>query len=383
MHGNSKHEIINAVSAAFRELESQKYALDQSAIVAITDIRGDIVYVNDKFCDISKYSEQELLGQNHRIINSGHHPKSFFAEMWKTISSGSVWKGDIKNKAKDGSFYWVATTITPFMDENGLPNMFVSIRFDISRQKALEEELEEKLKERNTMLNRMSVQNRQLEDFCYIISHNLRAPVYNLGLICDLMKEEENKDELPEMLEKLSRISEFLRSTLDELIDTVQINNSTEISVTSLRFESSLAKNMAVLNAQITESGAQIHADFTAIETLQYHEAYLDSILQNLLSNAIKYRSEQRPLEIHISSALENGWVVLRFKDNGRGINMQAYGDLLFKFKKTFHRNPQGKGIGLYMIKNQIEAAGGHIHVTGGEEQGLAFEIFLTKAEIK
>lgn len=155
-HENQVSENFYTIKKSFETISKIHQAVDNSIIVAVTNTAGQILYINHKFCEISQYTEEEVIGKTHRIINSGFHSKDFFADMWNTILSGQVWEGQIKNQAKDGSFYWVKTTNVPILDENQKPSFFVSLRTDITKMKELEEQFVKAMKnDFNLILNTM------------------------------------------------------------------------------------------------------------------------------------------------------------------------------------------------------------------------------------
>jgi PAS domain S-box-containing protein len=359
-----------------KEISDYKYALDESAIVAITDQKGIITHVNGNFCKISKYATKELIGQDHRIINSGYHSKEFIKELWTTIANGKVWKGELKNKAKDGSTYWVDTTIVPFLNQAGKPYQYVAIRSDITERKEGEEQIKINNAKAIEHAQILELKNTQLIDFCNIVSHNLRAPLINISMLVDYLEQSQDEMERKEVLVKIKPVVNHLMDVFNELVESIQVKQDSEIKVDKIILKDCIQKVLKGFETQIQEYDADIQINLNQASTIYFPQKYMESILSNLISNALKYRYPNRRPIITIKTKKEaNDTVILSVADNGLGIDLVLHKDQIFKIRKTFHKHPDAKGFGLFMTKTQVEAMNGKIWAESQPDKGSTFFI--------
>lgn len=233
------------------------------------------------------------------------------------------------------------------------------------------------------LIRELNYQNRQLDDFAHLTSHNIRSPAVNIYTLISLLNENSTLEDYKQIYSNLTKVSKNLNETLNELIEVLQVKNNTNIERELLSFEAVLNKVKESMQGDILVSHAVITHNFEAAPQIKYPKTYLESIFHNLLSNAIKYRSPERVPEIRVSTRNLGGQVVLEVSDNGLGIDLARYGNQVFGLRKTFHRNKNSKGIGLFMTKTQIESLGGMITVRSENNQGTTFRVvFGTKERL-
>jgi PAS domain S-box-containing protein len=324
-----------------RHLEELRYALDQSAIVAMTDVRGDITFVNDNFCAISKYSREELLGQNHRLLNSSLHPIEFFREMYANIANGRVWRGDIRNRAKDGTLYWVDTTIVPLLDEQRKPYQYIAIRYDITERKHSEEALREE-----RALARVG-------QMAAIVAHEVRNPLAGIRGAMQVLgarlaagsAEHRITTEIVARVDTLNNIVTdlllFARPRQPALA-RVPITSVVEDTVWLFKQD----PTVSAVDVRIEPSDTVVSADASQLKLA----------LLNLLLNGAQAMGGSG--QITVSSHTNGRTHEVRIVDRGPGISPAVRDRLFEPFFTTRHR---GTGLGLVTARRILDAHGGSV----------------------
>lgn len=342
-----------------KELEDLRGALDQSSIVAFTDSAGVITYVNDKFCEISKYSREELIGQNHRIINSDHHPKEFFMELWKTISSGKVWKGEIRNRAKDGSHYWVLTTITPFLTPKGRPFKYVAIRTDITEQKHVQHEAEQ---QRSALL--YAEKMASVGELAAGIGHELGNPLAALRGRVELLESmvQSGKAGLPEVL----KTTETLKVLADRMASIIRgmkslSRDGSNDPVQKVSLGQLLRDVLGFTYDSFQKHGIQVRTrELDDRVQVRCQETQISQVFVNLINNAkdAAIESEDRWIQVEVLDRGED--IEVAVSDSGKGIPPEIREKIMMPF---FTTKPVGKGTGLGLSISTaiVESHGGKL----------------------
>ncbi|MEI7998541.1 MAG: PAS domain-containing protein [Candidatus Omnitrophota bacterium] len=302
---------MNTLEKTLKELTDIKFALDTSSIVAITDHKGKIIYVNDTFSKISKYSREELLGQDHRIVNSGYHTKEFMKDLWRTVAEGKVWKGEIRNKAKDGSFYWVDTTIVPFLNEKGKPYQYVSIRTEITQRKLMEEQIKA-LPQRI-----IAAQESERQRIANEIHDDLGQSLVTLKMFLQSLWLQEHK----RIGQKLSGQEKILQY-LDSIVDKSR-HLATQLRPATLE-GLGLGVALDLMCKEIKQSSKlRISLRHGNIDRLNFEAPIINvyRVIQEALTNILKHAKATR-VEIRLSKMGKRLKMVI--KDNGHGFDVKG-----------------------------------------------------------
>ena len=360
-----RNKAEESLKKSLKDLSDYKHALDESLIVAVTDQKGIIKYVNDNFCKISKFTKDELLGQDHRIINSGYHPKEFIRELWVTIANGKIWRGELKNKAKDGTIYWVDTTIAPFLDEQGKPLQYLALRVDITERKKSEEQL-------------LAV-NTELEAFTYSVSHDLRTPLRAVNGYAQMLNEDYSTkldEEAKRLIDNIKYNATKMGMLIDDLLAFSRLGRK-EIQ------KSNIDMNELTKEVLIGMNKSKSIAQSAEIKIGKLHSAKADysllyQVMLNLISNAVKYSSKKEHPLVEIFSEEKNGEIIFSVKDNGVGFDMR-FVHKLFGIFQRLHKSKdfEGTGVGLAIVHRIISKHGGKVWAEGELNNGASFYITL------
>ena len=338
---------------------------------------GKILDCNEGLSNLTGYTYEELIGFNGLDLIA----PEWRAFVFDKIKSGYDKTYDVEGIKKDGTrfFLEIRGKNMPF---EGRTIRVTEFR-DITERKRAEEQIIEQNVRLLAVTEELKRKNNQLEEFTQIVSHNLRSPVGNIVTLLNFLEGAVSESEKTEYFNLLKEASNVTLTMLNDVNEVLKIKQNKNIEKQDLQFQTVLEQVRTMLNAKITQRGAIIRTNFDDAPTIHFPAIYLESILLNLLDNALKYSHPDRTPEISFRTYFnERGNLVLEVKDNGLGINLPRYGHHMFKLRKTFHRHPESRGIGLFMIKNQIEAMGGEISIESMENVGSTFFINFNKNHV-
>jgi PAS domain S-box-containing protein len=325
---------------SLRRLQEIRYALDQAAIVAITDHRGVITYANDKFCEISKYDRRELVGRDHRIVNSGYHPKEFIRDLWRTIAQGRVWRGELRNRAKDGSTYWVDTTIVPLLDAHGKPREYLAIRNDITERKAMEQRLADQ------------AALTQLGQLAAVVAHEVRNPL--AGVKGSLQVLRGRVAMAPTDVQIVDAMIARLNALNSKVDDILRFARPRSPVLETLELKSAISDASASAEAAMAGAWPGIRVPDTTL-IVRADGEMLRSVLLNLLLNACQSGTRE-PIDVEV--AHDGGTCRIDIADRGAGLS-DADPEQLFQ---AFHTTKaSGTGLGLAIVRRLLSLQGGTI----------------------
>jgi len=339
--------------------------LDENSIIAITDVKGTIKYANDTFLKLSKYSFGEIVGENHRILNSGFHPHSFFKDMFRDIANKKKWRGEIRNRAKDGSFYWVDTTIVPILGERDKLLGYAAVRTDITDRKQLEFRLAEQAQD-------LLRSNEELEQFAYVASHDLKAPLRGIENLVSWIEEDLESSltgETRTNMDLLKSRVQRLENLLDDLLAYSRAGRGeTSNDLVDIR---ELIGELVLLVSP--PQGFSIVGGET-LPTLRTPRAPLTQVLQNLISNAIKHHDHPANGHVWVEAVALPDAIEFIVTDDGPGIPERFHERVFGMFQTLKPRDEvEGSGMGLAIVKKLIDRQSGTIWLgEGWMGKGLA-----------
>lgn len=360
-----------------RESESRYRTLQEASFGGIALHKtGKIIDANMGLANMTGYSLSELIGMNGLNLVA----PEFHNLVLENIKKGYDRPYDVIGVRKDGSRYSIEVhgKNVPYKGET----LRVTEFRDISERKNYEKKILEQNKSLTLIAEDLKKKNEQLEEFTQIVSHNLRSPVSNMLGLLDFYDNSSSASEKSNLIKMLRESSNKILTNLQELNEVLKIKQSKDIERQELQFSKVFEEIKHQLSAKISETNAIIKTDFSEANQIHYPNIYLESILMNLISNALKYKHPDRAPEISLRTYQENGNLYLKIEDNGLGLDLKRYGNHIFKLRKTFHKHPESRGIGLFMIKNQIEAMGGEITIYSEVNIGTSFIVLLKKSNL-